>query len=65
MNQETFRQMLERYQQAQKKADAVGYNNERDAFGCGDSFATIKAEGIYYELRKVYPYELSQYEETI
>jgi hypothetical protein len=59
---ETFAQMLERYLNAQKKADAVGYGNEHDAYGCSDSYATIHAEGIYDTLRSQYPQELEEYE---
>lgn len=60
---ETFAQMMERYRLAQKKADAVGYGNEHDAFGCSDSYATIHAEGIYDAIRSQYPVELARYED--
>lgn len=59
---ETFAQMMERYHKAQKKAKAVGYGNEHDAFGCSDSYATIHAEGIYDAIRSQYPEELARYE---
>ncbi len=55
--------MMERYRLAQKKADAVGYGNEHDAFGCSDSYATIHAEGIYDAIRSQYPVELARYED--
>ena len=53
--------MMERYLLAQKKADAVGYGNEHDAFGCSDSFATIHAEGIYEIILKEYPDQLAEW----
>ena len=61
MKPETFAQMMERYRLAQKKADAVGYGNEHDAFGCSDSYATIHAEGIYEVLLARYPNELAEW----
>jgi len=62
---ETFAQMMERYRIAQKKADAVGYGNEHDAFGCSDSYATIHAEGIYDAIRSQYPEEHARYEASL
>ena len=65
MNTTTFAQMLEQYHLASKAADADGYNNQQDAYGCSDSYASIKADSIYSDLCRQFPQEMYKYHRSL